>query len=192
MESRYQRVRTHRTKSARIASRRSMNPVSRAQRSGSTRARSSGSAPMCSLSQSGSMVTSPSSASAIWSNTERISRCRGLRARPKLKAARRLIVTGGKSWISSVRQNPCRAASYSRGGTFLVPQDIQVARNRVAGDAELLHEVHAVGRIPFGGAFPHHLDHPPNAVILRSRTCLHFFHLLLGGMPLDDTPSLLQ
>jgi hypothetical protein len=40
--------------------------------------RSSGRTPTCSLSQSGSMVTSPSSDSAILSRTERISRCRGV------------------------------------------------------------------------------------------------------------------
>ncbi|MGI6079087.1 MAG: hypothetical protein ACOYCB_13205, partial [Fastidiosipilaceae bacterium] len=40
--------------------------------------RSSGRTPTCSLSQSGSMVISPSSDSAILSSTERMSRCRGV------------------------------------------------------------------------------------------------------------------
>ena len=55
-----------------------MKPASFAHTSGSIRTRSSGRTPTCSLSQSGSMVTSPSSDSAILSNTERMSRCRGV------------------------------------------------------------------------------------------------------------------
>jgi len=55
-----------------------MKPASCAHTSGSIRTRSSGRTPTCSLSQFGSMVMSPSSDSAILSNTDRISKCSGV------------------------------------------------------------------------------------------------------------------
>ena len=51
---------------------------SRIHTSGSIRTRSSGSTPTCSLSQSGSMLMSPSSDSAILSKTARMSMCSGV------------------------------------------------------------------------------------------------------------------
>ncbi len=54
------------------------------------------------------------------------------------------------------------------GGPFFVPQEIQVSRHRAPGDAKLFHEVRAVGRMAAPRALPHHLDHAPNSVILRS------------------------
>jgi len=62
----------------RICSRRSMKPAIWAQTSGSILTQSSGMTPTCSLSQSGSIVMSPSSDSAILSRTERMSMCSGV------------------------------------------------------------------------------------------------------------------
>jgi hypothetical protein len=58
-------------------------------------------------------------------------------------------------------------------GTFFVAQEVQVARHGAARHLELLHEVAAVRQIAGLGAFAHHLDHAPNAVILRPGTRLH-------------------
>ena len=50
---------------------------------------------------------------------------------------------------------------------LFIAQKVQVARYRAPGNAELSHEVRAVGQISAFRAFPNHLDHASDPVVLR-------------------------
>src|SRR5574344_1583726 len=77
-------------------------------------------------------------------------------------------------------------------GAFLISQEVQVPRHRAARDLELVHEVRAVGQRAGIGALAHHLDHAPDAVVLRSETRFHFSQSFFRGVPLNDTPSFIH
>ena len=149
------------------------------------------------LSQSGSIVISPSSDSAILSNTE--SRLGGIEVqRRSLVVDQQLAGKGEAEGLlpadSHRRQRvgfvgqpePVPSVVVLQRGTLLVTQKVQIPRHRAAGYAKLLHEVAAVGKIPALRAFAHHLNDAPDAVILRSGTCLHFLKTFFRGVPLDD------
>ena len=75
-------------------------------------------------------------------------------------------------------------------GAHLVAQEIQVSGDGAPRDAELAHEVPAVGQAPGFRALAHHLDHAPDAVVLRAGAGLHFsriFGIFFGAVPLDGT-----
>jgi len=77
-------------------------------------------------------------------------------------------------------------------GAFLISQEVQVTRHGTPRHLELVHEVAAVGQRAGLGALAHHLDHAPDAIILRPGTRLHFSQTFFMGMPLDDTPSFIH
>ena len=54
-------------------------------------------------------------------------------------------------------------------------------------DADLAHEVPAVGQAAGFRALAHHLDHAPDAVVLRAGAGLHFSRIFFGAVPLDGT-----
>ena len=88
----------------------------------------------------------------------------------------------GRQSVSLVRQPESvpNVVVFQRGA-FLVTQKVQVPGHRAPGDAELGHEIGAVGRFPACASLPDHLDHAPDAVVLRSRCRLHFPPIFLRG-----------
>ena len=51
-------------------------------------------------------------------------------------------------------------------GAFFVAQEVDIPSHRAPGDAEFGHKVRAVDQFPAGHAFPDHLEHTPDTVIL--------------------------
>jgi len=69
--------------------------------------------------------------------------------------------------VGLVRQpEPVPGVVVGQRGAFFVTQEVEVPCHRAPGYTELGHKVRAVDQFPAGHAFPDHLEHAPDAVIL--------------------------
>ncbi len=105
-----------------------------------------------------------------------------LAARAKLYASLRLILTRRQGVGLVGEPEPMAGVVVGQRSALLVEREVQVSGHRAAPHLKLPHEVAAVRQIAGLGAFAHHLDHAPDAVVLRSGTRLH--HVSLN--PLEE------
>ncbi len=99
--------------------------------------------------------------------------------------ARRLIRTGGRLEGLVGQPEAVPGLVVLQRGALLVAQEIQVSGDGAPRDAELAHEVPAVRQVAGFRALAHHLDHAPDAVVLRAGAGLHFSRIFFGAVPLD-------
>ena len=107
---------------------------------------------------------------AASADCEQIWTTSSLRARAKLKASRGLIRTGGK--LKGLLGQPEAGLVVLQRGALLVAQEIQVSDDGAPRDAELAHEVPAVGQVAGFRALAHHLDPAPDVerILTTSRS----------------------